>query len=61
MCLKSGSFTGSIGRLANVGVPIALGGLWVYLVAGQLQKRPMLPVNDPYFKDMLLHGNQGGH
>ncbi|HET7697282.1 MAG TPA: hypothetical protein VFK57_16330 [Vicinamibacterales bacterium] len=47
--------------LANVGVPLALGGLWVYLVAGQLQKRPMLPVNDPHFKDMLLHGNQGGH
>jgi hypothetical protein len=47
--------------LANVGVPLALGGLWVYLVAGQLQKRPMLPVNDPYFKDMLLHGNRGGH
>jgi len=47
--------------LANIGIPLALGGLWVYLVAGQLQKRPMLPVNDPYFKDMLLHGNQGGH
>ena len=47
--------------LANIGVPLALGGLWVYLVAAQLQKRPLLPVNDPYFKDMLLHGNQGGH
>jgi hypothetical protein len=47
--------------LANVGVPLALGGLWVYLVAGQLQKRPLVPVNDPFFKDMLLHGNQGGH
>ena len=29
--------------------------------AGQLAKRPLIPVNDPYFKDMLLHGNQGGH
>ena len=47
--------------LANIGVPLALGGLWVYLFAGQLQKRPLVPVNDPYFKDMLLHGNQGGH
>jgi hypothetical protein len=47
--------------LANVGVPVALGGLWVFLFAGQLRKRPLLPVNDPYFKDMLLHGSQGGH
>ena len=47
--------------LANIGVPLALGGLWVYLFAAQLQKRPLLPVNDPYFKHMLLHGNQGGH
>jgi len=47
--------------LANVGVPVAFGGLWVYLFAGQLMKRPLVPVNDPYFKHMLLHGNQGGH
>ncbi len=47
--------------LANAGVPLALGGLWVYLFAGQLAKRPLLPVNDPYFKHMLLHGSQGGH
>jgi hypothetical protein len=47
--------------LANVGIPVALGGLWVYLFAGQLQKRALLPVKDPYFTDMLLHGNQGGH
>src|SRR5829696_5496105 len=47
--------------LANIGVPLALGGLWVYLFAAQLAKRPLLPVNDPYFKHMLLHGNQGGH
>jgi hypothetical protein len=63
--LVAPTFTHDEGRfpisLANVGVPLALGGLWVYLVAGQLQKRPMVPVNDPYFKDMLLHGNQGGH
>ena len=47
--------------LANIGIPLAFGGLWVYLFTGQLAKRPLVPVNDPFFKDMLLHGNQGGH
>jgi hypothetical protein len=47
--------------LAHVGVPLALGGIWVWLFAQQLGKRPLVPVNDPYFKDMLLHGHAGGH
>jgi hypothetical protein len=47
--------------LANVGIPLALFGVWMWLFAGQLAKMPLLPVNDPYFKDMLLHGSQGGH
>jgi hypothetical protein len=47
--------------LANVGIPLALGGLWVFLFAGQLRKRALVPVNDPYFKHMLAHGHQGGH
>jgi hypothetical protein len=47
--------------LANVGVPLALGGLWVYLFAVQYRKRALLPVNDPFFKAMLAHGHQGGH
>ena len=47
--------------LANVGVPLALGGLWVFLFAGQLRKRALLPVNDPFFKAMLAQGHQGGH
>ena len=47
--------------LANVGVPLALGGLWIFLFAGQLRKRTLVPVNDPYFKHMLAHGHQGGH
>src|SRR6266540_139478 len=46
--------------LANVGIPLALGGAWVFLFAGQLRKRPLLPVNDPYFKHMLAHSHQGG-
>ena len=47
--------------LANVGVPLALGGLWIFLFAAQLRKRALVPVNDPYFKHMLAHGHQGGH
>jgi hypothetical protein len=47
--------------LANVGVPLALGGLWVFLFAGQLRRRALVTVNDQYFKHMLAHGHQGGH
>jgi hypothetical protein len=47
--------------MANLGVPVALAGVWVWLFAQQLQKRPLVPVNDPFFKDMLLHGHEGGH
>ena len=47
--------------LANVGIPLALAGAWVFLFAGQLRKRALLPVNDPYFKHMLAHPHQGGH
>jgi hypothetical protein len=47
--------------LANIGIPLALGGGWVWLFAGQLRKMPVLPINDPYFKHMLAHPHQGGH
>jgi len=47
--------------LANVGIPIALAGVWFYLFAGQLRRLPLVPVNDPYFKEMLAHGQHAGH
>jgi hypothetical protein len=47
--------------LANVGIPLALAGGWVFLFAGQLRKHALLPVNDPYFKQMLVQPHQGGH
>jgi hypothetical protein len=47
--------------LANIGIPVGLAGVWVFLFAQQLGRRPLLPINDPYFKDMLLHGHEGGH
>ena len=47
--------------IANVGIPVGLGGLWLFLFAGQLRKHPLLPVNDPYFKEMLANAQHGGH
>jgi hypothetical protein len=47
--------------LANVGIPLLLAGVWLFLFAQQLGKLPLVPVNDPYFKDMLLRGHEGGH
>ena len=47
--------------LANVGVPLAFGGLWVFLFSAQLRKHALVPVNDPYFKHMLAHAHEGGH
>jgi hypothetical protein len=47
--------------LANVGIPVALGGAWLVLFAGQLRKLPLVPINDPYFRAMLAHGHHGGH
>ena len=46
--------------LANVGIPVALGGLWVILFAGQLKRHALVPYNDPYFRQLLARG-RGGH
>lgn len=35
--------------------PLALGGLWLWLFLGELKKRPLLPVNDPYLPEALAH------
>jgi hypothetical protein len=47
--------------LANVGIPVALGGLWVFLFAGQLKRYALVPINDPYFRQLLARGHHGGH
>jgi len=46
--------------LANIGIPVGLAGVWVLLVAVQLKKHPLVPVNDPGFRQMLANPN-GGH
>jgi hypothetical protein len=39
--------------------PIAVGGLWIWYFFVQLQKRPLVPVMDPFFEDAVEHGR--GH
>src|SRR4029450_598634 len=37
-------------RLGNAG-PVGLTGVWVFLFARNLRSRPLLPLNDPFFKE----------
>jgi hypothetical protein len=34
---------------------VAVGGAWLALFIGQLQQRPLLPINDPYLDEALAH------
>src|SRR2546426_4853493 len=38
----------------DVAAPIALGGLWLAMFAWQLQKRPLVPINDPQLEQALV-------
>jgi hypothetical protein len=33
--------------------PAAIGGLWLFFFIGELKKRPLLPVNDPYLPEAI--------
>jgi hypothetical protein len=39
--------------------PIAVGGIWLWWFFGELLKRPIVPVNDPYLENAIEHGR--GH
>jgi hypothetical protein len=39
--------------------PIGVGGIWLWWFFGELLKRPLVPVNDPYFENAVAHGK--GH
>jgi hypothetical protein len=36
-------------------VPVGLSGLWLFAFARNLRSRALLPVNDPYFKELFAH------
>ncbi len=39
--------------------PIAVGGIWVWYFLGELMKRPLVPVMDPFLDNAIEHGH--GH
>ncbi|MGI8811435.1 MAG: hypothetical protein ACR2IH_02770 [Pyrinomonadaceae bacterium] len=39
--------------------PVAVGGIWLWYFFGQLMKRPLVPVMDPFFESAIEHGR--GH
>ncbi|HEX5474729.1 MAG TPA: hypothetical protein VFX12_08725 [Vicinamibacterales bacterium] len=45
----------------DVVVPLGLVGIWVYLFSGQLAKWPLVPFNDPYWKENFVHGEHAAH
>lgn len=43
----------------DIVAPIAVGGIWLWWFFGELVKRPLVPVNDPYLENAIEHGR--GH
>ena len=39
--------------------PVAVGGIWLWWFFGELMKRPMVPIKDPYLEEAIEHGR--GH
>jgi hypothetical protein len=39
----------------DVALPVGLTGVWVFLFARNLRSRPLLPLNDPFFKEAFAH------
>ncbi len=36
--------------------PVAVGGIWLWWFFGELMKRPLVPVNDPFLQNAIEHG-----
>jgi hypothetical protein len=39
----------------DLGAPLALGGLWLFVFAGQLKQMPLLPLGDPKLEEAIEH------
>ena len=39
----------------DIAVPVGLLGVWLFLFVRQLRSRPLLPLNDPFFKKEFAH------
>ncbi len=40
----------------DLAAPLAVGGIWLWAFFGELMKRPLVPVNDPYLENAVAHG-----
>jgi hypothetical protein len=40
----------------DIVAPIAVGGIWLWWFFGELMKRPLVPVNDPFLENAIEHG-----
>ncbi|MBA2621140.1 MAG: hypothetical protein H0U87_08065, partial [Acidobacteria bacterium] len=38
--------------------PLAIGGIWLWWFFGELMKRPLVPINDPYLPNAIEHGHE---
>ena len=56
--IDTGSLMASFSWLDIVG-PLAVGGIWLWWFFGELMKRPIVPVQDPFFENAIKHGK--GH
>ena len=39
----------------HLAIPVGLAGIWMFAFARNLRSRALLPVNDPYFKEVFAH------
>jgi hypothetical protein len=39
----------------DIAIPAGLLGVWIFMFARNLRSRPLLPLNDPYFKEAFAH------